>query len=134
MVNDLAQIGIVFLIVMVVVLYQAFNRHSWFWNRKPPVLWHGKKWHYERHEACDGIGTVWWNPQEGRWTAIPKDLRTKFPSLGNTKKCGCVMGRVIRVNEDPDKLSKQYQLPPKRGRKRNGQDGPEGPLRPPDEI
>lgn len=110
--NDLAHIGIIFIVVMSVVCYQAFAPWSWWSKHVPSVFWHEKKWHYEKHLHCDGLGVEWFH--NGQWQAIPKDLRTNYPSLGNTRKCRCVMGKVVVIdNPDGDELSDYYALPPK---------------------
>jgi hypothetical protein len=108
--NELFVAGIAFVVIMIIVLWQVFKKDSWLSQHMPSAAWHKKEWHYEKHEFCDGIGTIWRNGQTGQWQAIPPSLRTSFPSLGNTKKCTCKMGRMA-VSDVPPGKKKQ---PPRR--------------------
>jgi hypothetical protein len=110
--NELNYAAIAFAIIMLVVLWQIFMPHSWLRRRYTTVTWHKQNWHWERHEFCDGLGVLWLH--DGRWQAIPPNLRTNYPSLGNTKKCSCKMGRMAVLNEQSDmdllKLKKKWDL------------------------
>jgi hypothetical protein len=105
--------GIAFVAIMTVVCWQVFNDDSWYRTRtygtNRQTIWRERNWHYERHEKCDGLGVLWWSPNQQQWVTIPKDLRTGFPSLGNTKKCSCTMGRIRRL-DDPIKPTEQDKI------------------------